>query len=397
MEPTSRARQLLAPLNEAMSKLREALETKTRFQPEASEREFRVATNDHVEALILPRLVRRLRRKAPSAAVRTVRTEYLFLPPVDDLQAGDLDVALGFFGDIQEPRSGLLTHRLSAERLVCILRASHPRANRRLSLQAFAGIPHARIMYPRREHFGTIDPIVRSHGLSRRITVTVPHYSAIPPVVAQSDLLGVVPETLARRVAGRLRLKIFDPPVALYARGDASLLERTCVAVVGSRKPTPYGSAVAERLAADLAARGAVIVSGMARGVDTCAHRGALDAGGKTIAVLGCGIDQCYPSENRKLKEQIEQNGLKSGDTLKNGNTAAKSFNGTMNLLKNEITTVDVGEKAFTINGTGQLHMLYKDYYVVVAFDADEYGENNAPLNILIGKRILANLKDKLK
>jgi DNA processing protein len=104
--------------------------------------------------------------------------------------------------------------------------------------------------------------------------------------------------------------EIFDPPVVLYAHGDVNLLERTCVAVVGSRKPTPYGSAVAVRLGADLAGRGAVIVSGMARGVDTCAHRGALDAGGKTVAVLGCGIDQCYPSENRKLKAQIEQSGL---------------------------------------------------------------------------------------
>lgn len=102
----------------------------------------------------------------------------------------------------------------------------------------------------------------------------------------------------------------FDPPVALYARGDLALLSGVCLAVVGSRKPTPYGSAVAERLAADLAERGAVIVSGLARGVDTASHRGALAANGKTVAVMGCGIDQCYPSENRKLKTEIEQKGL---------------------------------------------------------------------------------------
>ncbi len=215
MQPTPRAQRLLPPLSEAISTLRDALETKVRFQPEASEREFRVATNDHVEALLLPPLVRRLRRQAPSAAVRTVRTEYLFIPPAEELQMGEIDVALGFFAEIQEPDSGLLTHRLSAERLVCILRASHPRASRRLSLQAFAGIPHARIMYPRREHFGIIDPILSSYGLARRIAVTVPHYSAIPPVVAQSDLLGVVPESLGRQVARQLRLKVLDPPVAL--------------------------------------------------------------------------------------------------------------------------------------------------------------------------------------
>ncbi len=104
--------------------------------------------------------------------------------------------------------------------------------------------------------------------------------------------------------------EIYEPPVVLYARGDVSLLSRCCLALVGSRKPTPYGHAVAERLASDLAARGPVIVSGMARGVDTAVHRGALAAGGKTIAVFGCGIDQCYPSENRKMKAEIEEKGL---------------------------------------------------------------------------------------
>jgi DNA processing protein len=104
--------------------------------------------------------------------------------------------------------------------------------------------------------------------------------------------------------------EIYEPPVALYARGDLSLLSRPCLAVVGARKPTPYGTAVSERLGSELAARGLVIVSGMARGVDSAAHRGALAAGGKTVAVLGCGVDQCYPSENRKLKAEIEGKGL---------------------------------------------------------------------------------------
>lgn len=105
--------------------------------------------------------------------------------------------------------------------------------------------------------------------------------------------------------------QIFDPPVVLYCRGNLELLTAPGIAVVGARKPTPYGLAVAERLAADLAARGLVINSGLARGVDTAAHKGALDSGGgRTIAVLGCGIDQCYPSENKRLKARVEQLGL---------------------------------------------------------------------------------------
>jgi DNA processing protein len=119
--------------------------------------------------------------------------------------------------------------------------------------------------------------------------------------------------------------QIFDPPVVLYAKGNAELLAAPCLAVVGARKPTPYGLAVAERLATDLATRGLVIVSGMARGIDTAAHRGAM-AGGKTIAVLGCGIDLCYPSENKRLKAQIEKDGLVISEFPMGGFAAPQNF-----------------------------------------------------------------------
>jgi DNA-binding transcriptional LysR family regulator len=215
MQPTARARQLLAPLSEAISKLREALESQAAFRPEASEREFLVATNDYVDALLLPRLVQQLQRDAPSIAVRTVRTDYLFLPPVERLQSGELDLALGFFGETPRPNPGLLSQRLLSGRLVCILRAAHPRAIRKLTLRTFVEIPHVRVMYPGKERLGSIDTILRSRGLARRIGVTVTHYLTIPAIVANSNLLGVVPEALARREARALRLKIFDPPLAL--------------------------------------------------------------------------------------------------------------------------------------------------------------------------------------
>ncbi|HEV2687213.1 MAG TPA: DNA-processing protein DprA [Bryobacteraceae bacterium] len=102
------------------------------------------------------------------------------------------------------------------------------------------------------------------------------------------------------------RLKeIYDPPVVLYVRGKVELLAKPGIAMVGTRHPTPYGSGMAERLSIDLAARGLVIISGMARGVDTAAHRGAISAKGKTIAVFGTGIDVMYPKENTRLAEQI--------------------------------------------------------------------------------------------
>ena len=102
----------------------------------------------------------------------------------------------------------------------------------------------------------------------------------------------------------RLR-EIFDPPPVLWVRGDTSLLSKPSIAVVGTRHPTPYGSGIAEMLSRDLAARKLLIVSGMARGIDTCAHKGALAARMPTVAVWGTGIDVVYPKENRKLAENI--------------------------------------------------------------------------------------------
>ena len=102
------------------------------------------------------------------------------------------------------------------------------------------------------------------------------------------------------------RLKeIYDPPPVLWVRGDARLLKRPSIAVVGTRHPSPYGSGMAEMLSRDLAVRRLLIVSGMARGIDSCAHRGALAARMPTVAVWGTGIDVVYPKENKKLAEEI--------------------------------------------------------------------------------------------
>jgi DNA processing protein len=102
----------------------------------------------------------------------------------------------------------------------------------------------------------------------------------------------------------RLR-EIFDPPPVLWALGDLQLLARPAIAIVGTRHPTPYGTGMAEVLARDLASHRLVVLSGMARGIDTAAHRGALAASGSTVAVWGTGIDVIYPKENKSLAENI--------------------------------------------------------------------------------------------
>lgn len=103
--------------------------------------------------------------------------------------------------------------------------------------------------------------------------------------------------------------EIYDPPAVLWVRGDTELLNRAGIAVVGTRHPSPYGAGMAEMLSRDLAQRGVVILSGMARGVDTAAHKGALDARGRTVAVWGTGIDVIYPKENKGLAERIVKEG----------------------------------------------------------------------------------------
>src|SRR5262249_10764466 len=99
--------------------------------------------------------------------------------------------------------------------------------------------------------------------------------------------------------------EIFDPPILLFAKGRVELLNSLLLGVVGTRRPTPYGVAACERLSGELARAGLGIVSGLARGIDTAAHKAALAAGGDTIAVLGCGVDVIYPSENKKLSAEI--------------------------------------------------------------------------------------------
>jgi DNA processing protein len=109
----------------------------------------------------------------------------------------------------------------------------------------------------------------------------------------------------------RLR-EIYDPPPVLWVRGDTKLLSRPAIAVVGTRHPTPYGTGIAEMLSRDLAVRRLLIVSGMARGIDSCAHKGALAAHMLTVAVWGTGVDVVYPKENKKLAEEI----LVTGGTI---------------------------------------------------------------------------------
>lgn len=165
------------------------------------------------------------------------------------------------------------------------------------------------------ERFGSADAVFRA-------SLTELESTGIQAVSAQALATGksaeLAREEIARAAAADATLvsfddagypsrlkEIYDPPLVLYARGNAEVLTRPGIAMVGTRHPTPYGLGMAERLACDLATHGLVIISGMARGVDTASHRGAIAAKGKTVAVFGTGVDVIYPKENSRLSEQI--------------------------------------------------------------------------------------------
>ena len=169
-------------------------------------------------------------------------------------------------------------------------------------------------------HFGSLGNAWKANEqlLSQ---VTILGKDRIPGIVRRKS--EVTPEALVEKLSKlnirylccmdpdypRQLLNTFDPPPAIFLRGAVLPGDELAVAVVGARKPTPYGLVMAEKLAKDLAAVGITVVSGLARGVDTSAHKGALVSGGRTIAVLGCGLDIVYPRENKKLMEQVGESG----------------------------------------------------------------------------------------
>ena len=128
--------------------------------------------------------------------------------------------------------------------------------------------------------------------------------------IERLEALGAQVITLADEAYPELLREIYDPPIALYVKGDlTAALSQPSIAVVGSRRCSTYGTNAANFLARELAAHGVTIISGLARGIDGAAHRGVLEVGGKTVGVIGTGMDVNYPKEHKKLSEEMAVNG----------------------------------------------------------------------------------------
>jgi DNA processing protein len=149
-------------------------------------------------------------------------------------------------------------------------------------------------------------------GLSEKVALEI-HKGPLEKIVknelsllkeARGDIVTLRDDAYPKRLRD-----IYDPPAVLYIRGELRKEDELAVSIVGSRKTSPYGRWVTEKISQELARNGVTIVSGMARGIDSLAHWGAISAGGRTIAVLGCGIDVIYPSENKNLFSKIIDHG----------------------------------------------------------------------------------------
>ena len=195
---------------------------------------------------------------------------------------------------------GALYHWLALSRIPAVGRVIYKRL-----LEAF-GSPE-RVF---EADYGSLLEIEGIRKASARAIGQFKKNQAIDRELDQLEALGIGLLTLADPLYPPLLAQIYDPPPFLYFRGNPSNQDARCLAVVGSRHGSPYGVKVTERLAWSLSKHHLTIVSGMARGIDTAAHRGSLMARGRTVAVLGSGLDRVYPPENRELYDQIAEQGM---------------------------------------------------------------------------------------
>ncbi|OGU12569.1 MAG: DNA protecting protein DprA [Geobacteraceae bacterium GWC2_58_44] len=207
----------------------------------------------------------------------------------------------------------------------------------------------AHFQTPERALKATAQELSQVKGLSGAAAASILGHDYHPFARAESERVAgsaaVVVDILSERYP-RLLMEIPDAPPYLYLLGELNGSE-TAVAIVGSRRATQYGLCTATRLARDLAAQGVTVVSGMARGIDTAAHWGALKGGGRSIAVLGCGIDVVYPPENGALHEALARGGALITEFAMGSAPLAENFprrNRIISALSRGVVVVEAGE-----------------------------------------------------
>jgi DNA-binding transcriptional LysR family regulator len=212
MVATARAQSLAPAVLDALRLLRGALETGAAFDIRSSTATVRLSMSDYGEHVLLPDMYATMRKEAPGVSIRVERAAALFEPPSERILSGAVDCAIGFFSPAgREPR--LMLQPLYEEQFTFLVRRGHPALKQRLTLRRFAALEHIRILYPSEGSSGLIDALLRARGLERNVSITVPQFGAVPPIVANSDAVGTMPRRLAEHYMRGNALAILEPPL----------------------------------------------------------------------------------------------------------------------------------------------------------------------------------------
>jgi DNA-binding transcriptional LysR family regulator len=212
MTPTARGRQLAAPIGEALNIIRKAIDEKPSFDPATADVRYCVATTDYAEVVILPGMLKSLKRAAPKVTLQIKRLNGIF-----DLPCAELDVcdfALGFFPLPLPPGAGINGIALFRERFVGVISNRGRGARGKFGLRQFLSLEHIRVNYSA-EGPGLVGDEIQKVNRRRKVGLVVPHLVTVPFLAAQSEMLGIVPLGLARALRRALSLRIVELPVEL--------------------------------------------------------------------------------------------------------------------------------------------------------------------------------------
>jgi DNA-binding transcriptional LysR family regulator len=210
MVPTARAAELIGPVQKALAELEAVVRVSRGFEPSTAERIFRVTAMDHAFVVLLPHLARTLTERSPR--IRLDLSPYGETTQ-SDLETGAIDAAI-LVGPTHGRGRGFERAELYDDHFECLVRRDHPRVGKRLSLARYLELGHV-LASPRSRRGGIVDRALQARGLSRRVHVIVPHFSAAPFVVAATDLVATLPRGVALPYARMLRLRVFPPPLEL--------------------------------------------------------------------------------------------------------------------------------------------------------------------------------------
>ena len=227
MQPTPHAQKIYPALREVLAQLEQARGSRTGFQPERARRRFRICLTDVGEVVLLPQLLNHVRRAAPGVQIET---EIVSNASTRRLEDGEVDLAVGFMPQLE---AGFYEQTLFRQNFVCLVAQNHPRIGARLTRKGFAAEAHAVISSSGTGH-AIVDKTIARHGIERQVVVRLSSFLGVARIVAQTELVVIVPRILGQILATQEPVKMIEPPFTLAElRGQAAL---ACALSCGRRE-----------------------------------------------------------------------------------------------------------------------------------------------------------------